>query len=90
MRVSDPFVEFIKVNGRRLFSEPMEKLLEWAEAVVIMVDHSIYREKLPEMALRGRFTGKVVVDTKNVLPRRLAQDFRLIRLGDGRTQIHGQ
>ncbi len=86
VRVHDPFIERVVVGGREYRSEPvLDELVEWAEALVVAVDHTYYRERLPRIAVEGLLRGKVVVDTRNVVPKSLGKGFTLIRLGDGRS-----
>lgn len=71
----DPFVHNFKLKNKKYESVDLDELLENADVVVIITDHSnIDWEKVYEKA-------KVIFDTRNAIKR--PSDFKLIKLGEG-------
>jgi len=67
VRVHDPYARSIKTRFGEFLSENINELLEWAEAIIIVTDHDFYKENLKNLLSNARYTGKVIVDTRNVL-----------------------
>jgi UDP-N-acetyl-D-mannosaminuronic acid dehydrogenase len=68
--------------------ESVEEVAAGADCLVVLVDHSAYRE-LDPIAIGQRMRQRLVVDTRNFLPATRWQEagFRVVRLGDGQCPV---
>ncbi len=85
VRVHDPLVSEVSTEVGTFRSEVSEEdLIEWADAVIIAVNHTSYRRVLPGIISRIN-VPKVVVDCRNVIPTESVRgsEAALIKLGDG-------
>jgi len=67
VRVHDPYAKSVKTRFGEFWSENINELLKWAEAIIIVTDHDVYKKNLKNLLLNSGHTEKVIVDTKNVL-----------------------
>ncbi|MFO7256005.1 MAG: nucleotide sugar dehydrogenase, partial [Bacillota bacterium] len=80
VRIHDPYIE--RYNG------PVERVLDGAEAVLLLTDHNVYRSLDPERV--GQLVAnRLLLDTRGLLDaaRWREAGFQVLRLGDGRTRI---
>ncbi len=75
VRVHDPYSKTIKTKVGLFSSEDLNEVIRWADAIVIVTDHDMFREILPKLLTEN--SEKVVIDTRNVVCAKIKEKVRV-------------
>ena len=92
VRVYDPYAKSIDTKFGRFYSEnSIDSVLTWAECVIFVTDHAVFKEKLDKilLILEQKSKPTVVVNSRNIINREILektpsrQNVIYIKLGSG-------